>query len=409
MSILIVAGFDPSGGAGIVADVKVCKELNINPKVVISSIIPQNNLRVYNNYPLSEENIKEQLKSVFEEFDIKYVKIGVISEECSKILLKYIKNYDLKIILDPVLYSSTNYKLIEISDSYLNLIKNSFLITPNNGEYNILKKYLNDDFDGYILKTGIDDVLIKNNKILKVFKGKKIDREVHGTGCVYSTAITSFLSLGYDLELAIKEAKRLTLSSIVYAEKTKFGYNSNPKYINRKKVKYNLLEAIEYLKKINFKLIPEVGSNIAECLFLPEGYKDVCTLTGRIIKNKKENSFYVVGEFEFGINSHITRLLLTANKLFPEIRACMNIKYDDKIINIIEEHFNVSYFDRKKEPKDGSTMVWGVKEALKDKKRPIDIIYDTGDIGKEPMIRVFGRDSLEVVKKVEKIGGLAGI
>ncbi|WP_423793191.1 thiamine-phosphate synthase family protein [Methanocaldococcus indicus] len=400
--MLIIAGYDPSGGAGVLADLKVCRELNINPRVVTTSIIPQNNLKVYEKYDLPIENIENQLKSIFEEYYIKWVKVGVVSGECIDLIVEYIKKYDLKVILDPVLESSTKYKFIENLDKYLELINSSYLITPNEKEYRVLKDYLS-DYKNYILITGINDKLIKNNELIKEFYGVKLDRDVHGTGCVYSTAITSFLFLGYNLFESIEEAKKLAISSVIYAEKTKFGYNSNPKHINKEKILKNLYYALEYLRKINFSLIPEIGSNLAECLILPKSYEDIASLTGRIVKNKEEeNKFYVCGRFKFGIRGHVSRLVLSANKINPSIRAGMNIKYSEELIEKLEDKFKVSYFDRKKEPKNVSTMEWGIKEALS-RNKDADIVYDTGDIGKEPIIRVLGKDILEVVKKVEII------
>lgn len=108
-------------------------------------------------------------------------------------------------------------------EKYIELFNKSFLITPNKEEYKKIMEFIKNNNlmirnDLYILATGIDDILMKNFKPIKTFKGFRVDKEVHGTGCVYSTAITAFLSKGYDLEEAIKEAKRFVLSSVIYAK-----------------------------------------------------------------------------------------------------------------------------------------------------------------------------------------------
>lgn len=164
----------------------------------------------------------------------------------------------------------------------------------------------------------------------------------------------------------------------------------------------NLSYAIYLLKKMNFTLIPEVGSNIAESLPFPKDFKDVAALTGRIIKNKL-GGFYIVGDIEFGASEHIAKIILSASKFNPEIRACMNIKYDGGLIKLLKDKFAVSSFDRKEEPPNVSTMEWGTKIACEKFGGVPDIIYDRGGEGKEPMIRVLGRDAIEVVKKVEVI------
>ncbi len=409
MVILAIGGYDPTSGAGISADVKTAHTLGVYCPTITTSIIPQNNKMVYEKFDLPVENIKNQFKAVFEEFDIKYIKTGVLTKPAIDILLKYTNKYDLKIICDPVLASTTKFSFVDedLMKEYIELFNRSFLITPNKEEF---KKILNfaknnnleirDDL--YILVTGIDDVLMKNSKIINTFKGFKVDREVHGTGCVYSTAITAFLSKGYDLEDAIKEAKRFVLSSVIYAKKTKFGYNSNPTYINKEKVIKNLSYALYLLKKMDFTLIPEVGSNIAESLPFPGDFKDVAALTGRIIKNKL-GGFYIVGDIEFGASEHIAKIILSASKFNPEVRACMNIKYDEELIKMLKDRFTVSSFDRKEEPPNVSTMEWGTKFACEKFGGVPDIIYDKGGEGKEPMIRVLGKNAIEVVKKVEVI------
>ena len=409
MVVLVIGGYDPTSGAGISADVKTAHTLGVYCPIITTSIIPQNNKMVYEKFDLPVENIKNQFKAVFEEFDIKYIKTGVLTKPAIDILLKYTNKYDLKIICDPVLASTTKFSFVDedLVKKYIKLFNRSFLITPNKEEF---KKILNfaknnnleirDDL--YILVTGIDDVLMKNSKIINTFKGFKVDREVHGTGCVYSTAITAFLSKGYDLEDAIKEAKRFVLSSVIYAKKTKFGYNSNPTYINKEKVIKNLSYALYLLKKMDFTLIPEVGSNIAESLPFPRDFKDVAALTGRIIKNKL-GGFYIVGDVEFGASEHIAKIILSASKFNPEVRACMNIKYDEELIKLLKDKFTVSSFDRKEEPPNVSTMEWGTKFACEKFGGVPDIIYDRGGEGKEPMIRVLGKNAIEVVKKVEVI------
>ncbi|MEO2117979.1 MAG: thiamine-phosphate synthase family protein, partial [Methanocaldococcus sp.] len=376
---------------------------------VTTSIIPQNNKIVYEKFDLPGDNIKNQFKAVFEEFNVEYVKTGVLTKPTIDILLKYINKYDLKVICDPVLASTTKFSFVDegLMKKYIELFNKSFLITPNKEEFRkILNFARNNNLtiknDLYILITGIDDVLMKNFEIIKTFKGFRVDREVHGTGCVYSTAITAFLSKGYDLEEAIKKAKKFVLSSIIYAKKSKFGYNSNPTYINKEKVIKNLSYALYLLKKMNFTLIPEVGSNIAESLPFPKDFNDVAALTGRIIKNKL-GGFYIVGDIEFGASEHIAKIILSASKFNPEVRACMNIKYDEKLIKMLKSKFTISSFDRKEEPPNVSTMEWGTKFACEKFGGVPDIIYDRGGVGKEPMIRVLGKNAIEVIKKVEII------
>ncbi|WP_292460734.1 bifunctional hydroxymethylpyrimidine kinase/phosphomethylpyrimidine kinase [Methanothermococcus sp.] len=421
-NVLSIGGYDPTGGAGIVADAKTIKVLGCNPLTAITAIIPQNNLKLYNKIDLPKEEIENQLNAIFEDFEVSIVKTGVLNNDALNLILKYQKEYDFKIICDPVLKSTTGYDFIdnELIAKYFKLFEKSHIITPNNEEYSIIKNF--DEYEklknnnSYILITGTDDRLLYNNKELRIFKGKKINKEVHGTGCVFSSAIASFMAKGYDIVHAIKEAKNVVLSSVIYANKTKYGYNSNPTYINKERVIKNLNYAIYLLKKMDFEdFIPEVGSNIAEGLVLPKSYKDIAALTGRIIKNKlggianngmSSERFYVVGDIEFGASEHISKIILAANSFDPKIRSCMNIRYSKKLVNILENEdcgFTVSSFNRKDEPENVSSMEWGTKFACEKFGGAPDIIYDRGGDGKEPMIRVLGHDSVDVIKKVEML------
>jgi hydroxymethylpyrimidine/phosphomethylpyrimidine kinase len=91
----------------------------------------------------------------------------------------------------------------------------------------------------------------------------------------------------------------------------------------------------------------------------------------------------------------------------PSFRSAINVRLDTKLLRLFKTYFEVSSYDRTKEPaqvkrKEGSTVEWGTQLALR--KRPrAEIIYHTGDIGKEPMITVFGKSPAEVVSKIKTI------
>jgi hydroxymethylpyrimidine/phosphomethylpyrimidine kinase len=96
-------------------------------------------------------------------------------------------------------------------------------------------------------------------------------------------------------------------------------------------------------------------------------------------------------------------------KFDPEYCSAMNIRHSREIIaQLGRKAFLVGHFDRRLEPKkvkeqEGSSLEWGVGEVLRKMKRVPDFIYDEGGVGKEPMIRVLGRNPMEVVHKILKI------
>ena len=112
------------------------------------------------------------------------------------------------------------------------------------------------------------------------------------------------------------------------------------------------------------------------------------------------------GEIVYGGSQHVGTAVIQVNKKFPKIRSGLNIKYDPKIIaRAKKSKFTVLSYDRSKEPKkskqkENSSISWGISNCI-NAKSP-DIIYHKGDIGKEPMILIFGNNPDDVIKKVSK-------
>jgi len=165
--------------------------------------------------------------------------------------------------------------------------------------------------------------------------------------------------------------------------------------------------AIELLKEAKIgSLIPEVSSNLGYALPGAQTTEDVAAFPGRIVRMK--DSIATFGDPEFGASRHVAHIILTTMKFYPDYCAAMNIKYSkENVTRLKQKGFNVARFDRRKEPKriktkEGSSLEWGVAEVLRKSKSVPDFIYDEGDVGKEPMIRVLGRNPLEIVKKITK-------
>jgi predicted fused transcriptional regulator/phosphomethylpyrimidine kinase len=98
-------------------------------------------------------------------------------------------------------------------------------------------------------------------------------------------------------------------------------------------------------------------------------------------------------------------------KFDPEYCSAMNIRYSKENAALLKRRgFLVGHLNRRLEPKrvkqrEGLSLEWGVGEVLRKMERVPDFIYDEGDVGKEPMIRVLGRNPMEVVSKVLKAVG----
>ena len=223
--ILIIAGSDSSGGAGIQADIKTVTALGGYAMTAITAITAQNTTGVSSVVSLNPKEIQKQI--LFTSKDIKpdAIKIGMLhSSEVIFSVLKCLKKVKTKkIILDPVMVAKGGFKLINdraIKTLREKLIKKVHLITPNIPEAEVLTKIKIKSLEDMIhaanilLKFGVKNILIKgghrNTKImqdvflnkqeLKIFKNKKINtKNTHGTGCTLSSAITTFFACGKTL------------------------------------------------------------------------------------------------------------------------------------------------------------------------------------------------------------------
>ncbi|MFX1281364.1 MAG: thiamine-phosphate synthase family protein [Promethearchaeota archaeon] len=168
-------------------------------------------------------------------------------------------------------------------------------------------------------------------------------------------------------------------------------------------------EIYNFIKIKKFcKFIPEVRTNIAGALKNAKKKGDVAGIDGRItIVNGLPKA---AGDIKFGVAEHTARLVLTAKEFDTSINFVINLKYTPELIKSIRKNTDLQLeeIDREKQPKEikneeFSTMQWLIKESVDKIGRIPDIIWDKGSIGKEPMIRLFGKDATDLIEKLRKI------
>jgi len=224
--ILIIAGSDSSGGAGIQADIKTVTALGCYAMTAITAITVQNTTGVSSVVPIQAKEIGKQILFTCQDIRPDAIKIGMLhSSEVIMFVVNALRKVKTsKIVLDPVMVAKGGARLINksaIKTLKDKLIKKAYLITPNIPEAEILTKIKIKSLEDMIhaanilLKLGAKNVLIKgghrnakhmedillNKKEIKIFKNKKIKtKNTHGTGCTLSSAITTFLSCGKPLK-----------------------------------------------------------------------------------------------------------------------------------------------------------------------------------------------------------------
>ncbi len=232
--ILIIAGSDSSGGAGIQADIKTITALGSYAMTAVTAITVQNTTGVKSVIAISPKEIEKQILFTCKDIKPDAIKIGMLHS--SKVILSVSKALNKiktkKIILDPVMVAKGGFKLINekaIQTLKKKLLRKAYLITPNIPEAEVLTKTRIKNSKemvqaaNILLKLGVKNVLIKgghtkSNTIkdvfvsknnLTIFKNKKIKtKNTHGTGCTLSSAIATFFACGKNLnkscELGIK-------------------------------------------------------------------------------------------------------------------------------------------------------------------------------------------------------------
>lgn len=221
MIVMSIAGVDPSGGAGVFADLKTFHAIGVYGTGIVTALTAQNPYKFFSTQPVSPEYIEEQIDSVMESYEVEFIKTGMLySPEIIKLVAKKVKEYDLKAVVDPVMVATsggnlTKEDIAKAMNKYL--LPQSILTTPNIAEAEKLT--------GFEIKTkedaikasekivcdsiitgghldGINTINIAGNVTIK--KQELIETDnLHGTGCNLSSAIVAYLAKNNDLKTSI--------------------------------------------------------------------------------------------------------------------------------------------------------------------------------------------------------------
>ncbi|MBQ7310413.1 MAG: bifunctional hydroxymethylpyrimidine kinase/phosphomethylpyrimidine kinase [Alistipes sp.] len=247
--VLTVAGSDSSGGAGIQADIKTISALRGFAASAITAVTAQNTMGVTDIVPLTADAVRNQAVAVFEDLDVKAVKIGMVhNSEVVKAVADVIEKYRPQYtVCDPVMVATSGAKLIEdktVATLVSHLFPLSTLVTPNLREAAVLlgreinsvdemkraAKELSEQYrtavlikGGHLLDSTMCDVLCRGSEIYAFDSQRVESRNTHGTGCTLSSAIATYLAHGYALNSAVRLAKEYVTKAIEQAKELSFG------------------------------------------------------------------------------------------------------------------------------------------------------------------------------------------
>ena len=254
-SVLTIAGFDGSGGAGIQADIKTISALGCYATSVLTALPVQNTQGVRNIFSIPVQAVSEQIESILDDIFPDAIKIGMVHtpelvETIVETLAKYKK---VPIVFDPVMVATSGHRLIE-EETIQTIIEKLFpisdIITPNMDEASILAnmevKTLEDmKIAGKnIKKLGCKHILLKGGhqtteKITSLFYSDKDDfqtfeslklntKNTHGSGCTLSSAIASFIAQGKSMDRAVALAQNYVSEAILEGSNVQTGKGNGP-------------------------------------------------------------------------------------------------------------------------------------------------------------------------------------
>ena len=230
--ILLISGMDPTGGAGISADIRTCARTGSYPLSGITALTVQNQHGVRAINPTHPDLVRDQIDAAVEATRPDAVKIGLLpTTETVEAVAEAIHRHNLRnVVIDPVLAPTAGGELIDRRDDTARaMIRSLFplasLVTPNVQEASLFRAMAGrplNTLSPYLLLKGGDtdgdvctDSLYHGSELLQQYTTPRIaSRNLHGTGCVLSSAIASYLGHGLDMAEAVERAKRFVHDAI---------------------------------------------------------------------------------------------------------------------------------------------------------------------------------------------------
>lgn len=231
---LSIAGFDTSGGAGVLADIKTFASMGVYGVSVVTALTAQNTTSVRDVFPIPPAFVTQQLNAIFDDIKINSAKTGMLyeAEVVEAVASALSERPEIKTVVDPVMSASSGETLLKHGAAkalVMKLFPISYLVTPNALEASVLTGVAITDLEsmkdaakkiaglgpgsvlvkgGHVEGDDVTDVLYTEGEIFK-FRKKRMDTShTHGTGCALSAAITAVLAQGEDVVTAVDVAER---------------------------------------------------------------------------------------------------------------------------------------------------------------------------------------------------------
>lgn len=432
--VLTIAGSDSGGGAGIQADLKTIEAGGGFATSAVTSVTAQNTAGVRSTHVLPVEEIDAQCEAVLSDFEVGAVKTGMLATgEVVDLVTERIGATDAPAVVDPVMVAASGDRLLEpaAEAAYERLVAESTLVTPNADEAEVLVDIDVSDTEAArragerIVEMGADAALVKGGHVpgeevvdvlvtgetVETISHPRVDTDAtHGSGCMLSSAIATGLAHGDDLTDAVEAGVDLLGRAVRYGLDVGGGPGAVHHMVdlrNRAERQPTVERVAEVVRQFVARdvspLVPEVGMNVVGATPYAEVPGECAAVEGRI--SRTLDGVAPARGVRVGASSHVARFLLAAREYDPDLRFAVNCRFDEEIEAVLDALDGpVAGYDRANEPADlkareGHTMGWGARRAFESVEGTPVAVFDRGDVGKEPMLKLLARDSASVLDR----------
>lgn len=434
--VLVIAGSDSGGGAGLQADLKAVAVLGGHAMTVVTALTAQNTREVRAVHPVPVDFVEAQFRAVVEDMGVDAVKTGMLaSAELVERVARLLEEVSVPVVVDPVMVAKGGARLLAeeaVEALRRHLLPRATLLTPNLPEAEVLTgRPVRNHQDMVaaarrLVEMGAKAVLVKGGHLaddpcdvlydgrsLQEFRAPRIEvPHTHGTGCTLASACATLLAQGWELPQAVGRARELVRRAI--AGGLALGKGVGPVHamaylapaMNLADCLREMYAALSRLESVPGlgHLIPEVRGQMAYALPGATSPREVLAVAGRI--TEIGGYLRAAGPVMPGASRHMAKVVLAAMAFDPTRRAVMALRFDERLVGRARDlGWTVGEFSRGQEPaeiksREGSTLEWGTREVVRRLGRVPRAIFDRGEVGKEPVLRLIAANPAELVDMV---------
>lgn len=243
--VLCFSGLDPSGGAGIQADIEALFSAGCHCLPIITSLTVQDTCNVMSAQPVSPALLIQQARAILEDVSVEVIKIGLLgSVQTIEVVHTILKDYpNIPVVLDPILWAGGGYEFSK--DDIASALKSlllplTYVLTPNTNELNALSPSADtqDAAASSLLDLGCKHILLtgthaKSDKVInrlytphqaqQSFEWPRLANEYHGSGCTLAASLAAYLAHGFEMGEAAHRAQQYTWESLQAGSRPGFG------------------------------------------------------------------------------------------------------------------------------------------------------------------------------------------